>query len=179
MPLTFTRLVDAVTEPETQAELRRFSCGAEPWAARLTNYLQNNALSEDRSLATTTWLAYDERDHLAGYVTLSYTLVELDELLRARAGLRRLRYAHLPALLLARLGVAVQAQGHGFGGEIVDWVRDLAFALPVRCRLIALHVDRANVAAVRLYERRGFFPHGSPDRPLLLMLHDLAATARA
>jgi GNAT superfamily N-acetyltransferase len=158
-------------DPEVAEDIRSFDCGHDPWAGPLNNYLRNgNAQREHLAQVASTYLIYSEDGQLVGYITLAWAVIDATQDLKRSRGLRRVPYSVLPALLLSRLAIQAAWQSRGFGTETMEWLRKLTGILPVDCRFIALHVDQANAAAVRFYERHGSFAHGSPnERGLLLM----------
>lgn len=100
----------------------------------------------------TTYVAVRERDIL-GFVTVAATSITIDKLL-ARARKRLPRYP-LPALRIARLGVAKSATGQGIGKRLLRAAFHLAHEMADRVGCVGVVVD-AKPHAVGYYERYGF-----------------------
>jgi GNAT superfamily N-acetyltransferase len=122
-----------------------------------------------------TYLLHEGRDIL-GYFTLSASSVSRDH-----AGVRIAWRAPdpVPMILLGRMGVDVDHQGHGLGLELVRQAlrRALASAEEIGARGLLLHAIDAG--AQRFYLHLGF--ERSPIVPRLMMISfaDVASTLGA
>ncbi len=120
------------------------------------------------------------RNQLAGfsrtYVTtdglrvVGYHAVSAFAVLRAEATGRARRQApgQIPAILLGRLAVDRQAQGHGLGAALLRHAMELTVAASDAIGVRMLVVTALHPAAARFYERFGLSP--SPTNPLDLMI---------
>jgi len=165
---------------DESCEIGDFSCGEESWAQDLDDFIHNDALPQQKDLIGSTFVFYQE-DQAVAYVCLAATNILMEDTpsLRKRKGLERVRYPHIPAVLIARLAVDRRFQRRGIGAWILAWVREQVHDWAVGCRFLALHVERQNDRAIRFYQREGFFvpleEETHPSRDLQLMLFDLLA----
>lgn len=120
------------------------------------------------------------RNQLAGfsrsYVTtdgervVGYHSVSAFAVLRADATGRARRQApkQIPAILLGRLAVDREAQGHGLGAGLLRHAMDLTVAASDTIGVRMLAVTALHPGAAEFYERFGLAP--SPTNPLDLMI---------
>lgn len=148
----------------------------------LDNYLKHFAgQNQFKHLVGTTYVATteDQPFTILGYYTLAatsipfYSVVEVPEL-------RKLPYANVPAVLLARLAVSKKSQNRGIGRQLLgDAVRrSLALTQVVGCRCLVID---AYPDAVNWYAKFGIILLGSnpPTSPTCRMLLDLRTAAVA
>ena len=100
-----------------------------------------------------TYVAVDERGTLLGFVTLAAATISADAFPSTRK--RRLPSYPLPALRLARLAVALEAQERGIGTLLIRYVFAQALEQANRTGCVGVLVD-AKPDAVPFYEKYGF-----------------------
>jgi GNAT superfamily N-acetyltransferase len=101
-----------------------------------------------------TYVAIDEGE-IAGFATVAAAQIEIDDLPKKRK--KKLPRYPLPVLRLARLAVAISAQGRGVGRFLLLAVFQIAHEVANSVGCIGVVVD-AKPEAVRFYERYGFEP---------------------
>lgn len=129
-----------------------FRCGDE---ALDRFFAQQAGQGLERALSATYVLA--EQDRIVGFVTVTPQTVLGKDL-----GIPRLPPAGVPALLLARMGIALDCQGRGLGGTLVAKAMSLSLAMADQVGCVALVVD-AKPSAHGFYERLGFSWLGPPE----------------
>lgn len=134
-----------------------------------------------KHLVGTTYVAsgQDRPFIVLGYYTLAATSIPFYS-----AGefpdLRNLPYKEIPAVLLARLAVSRQVQGHGIGhqllGDAIKRTLQLTQIIGCRCLIVDAYPN-----AVSWYSKFGIVPLGSDpaDSPTCRMLLDLRTAALA
>ncbi len=103
----------------------------------------------------TTYVAVDARGRIAGFATVSASVISPAELAPARR--RRLPAYPLPVLRLARLAVDEQARGKGVGQLLLRASLGLAARMASDVGCVGVVVD-AKPEAVPFYEKLGFLP---------------------
>lgn len=138
--------------PADTAALVSFSCGA----ADLDDFLRSDALRLQRQRVVHTFLAFFETT-LVGYMSMLADAVVLETKERKRLSLSARDHPAVPALKIARLGVAQSfRESHsGAGAALVQVARALALdvAQRVGCRLLTVDAYPDSVA---FYARLGF-----------------------
>lgn len=136
-------------------DLAAFACGDDD----LDAFLRDDALRlEDQRVARTYLAHYDGA--LVGYITVLADAIILET--RERKGLRLRHEDHpvIPALKIARLGVAAsfRARHRGVGEALMAFAFLLALDLGERvgCRLLTLD---AYAQSLEFYQRLGFVPN--------------------
>lgn len=124
-----------------------FDCGEAPVNTFLQRFAHHHQFKHGVSV---TWVAV-EGDRLGGFATLTATTLGREEIPSSRS----LPPFPLPALLLARLGVDLSAQGAGVGKELLLATIRAALRMRAEVGCIGLAVD-AKPAAVSFYARRAF-----------------------
>lgn len=120
-----------------------------------------------RNVAAPCILYAEDRDRIAGYYTLSATGIQAADL--SDEMIRRLpRYPTLPAVLLGRLAVDLDYQGHGLGEMLLLTALERALTHNDQIAALAMVVDAKDDAAERFYARYGF--HRLTDSPRRLFL---------
>jgi GNAT superfamily N-acetyltransferase len=141
---------------ETDAQvLAAFTCG-EP---DLDDFLRTDALRLQAHRVARTYLAFLDRE-LVGYMALLSDAVVLETKERKRLALGSHDHPIVPALKIARLGVAesFRATHSGIGTALVQVALAMALdvAQRVGCRLLTVDAYPQSVA---FYERLGFAPN--------------------
>lgn len=137
-------------------------------------------LHEKRFTTVRCWLADGD---LAGYITTSMNVVEIESADRQERGLQGIVvvqgqkfYDKFPALLIGMLGVCERYRGRGLGEHMVKWAVGQALSLGeiAACRFVVVDSDK-NDAALRMYAKCGFTarPGQKESRPALSMYFDL------
>ena len=148
-----------------------FSCGV----PELDRYLQRQARQDvQRHVAAVFVLLDGEEGKIAGYYTLSATVIGLSDLLDDLA--RRLpRYPDLPAVLLGRLAVDSHYQGQRLGEVLLMDALTRALTQSQQIAALAVIVDAKNEAAVGFYQRYGFQQLVGQPRRLFFPMQTIAA----
>lgn len=131
-----------------------FRCGTES----LDRFLHERAHQAASKGLSKTYVAVDEGGEatIHGYYSLTTCRVEAGELPEAVVKTLRLPRHQLPAVLIARLAVAVGASGQGIGtGMVVDAVTRCA-RVAAEIGGVAIVVDAIDRRASLFYERLGF-----------------------
>jgi GNAT superfamily N-acetyltransferase len=102
---------------------------------------------------------------IAGYYTLSATILRLDELPEAMAS-RLLRYPAVPAVLVGRLAVAAAYQGRKLGAVLLGDAVMRAAAADIAA--FAIVVDPKDDGARRFYRHYGFIELPQPERRMFI-----------
>jgi GNAT superfamily N-acetyltransferase len=157
-------------EPLTRAhDTQQFSSGA----PELDRWLQRFALIAEAAGTARTYVLAEEEKILA-YYALAAGSVRRENLPRCQAaGTPR---HPIPVILLARLAVAIEAQGRGYGSLMLADAaqRALAGARAVGARALIVHA-RGQEAA-EFYEHFGFVPSPSDRLHLAVLMKDLRKT---
>jgi GNAT superfamily N-acetyltransferase len=146
-------------------EVEAFDCGS----AAQTEWLRKYALQAQRADTSRVYVSsYPETQRVAGYYALAAGSIETDEAPdRVARGAGRYR---IPVVLLTRLGVDLDAQGHGLGRSLVHdaLLQTASIADRLGVRALLVHAETAAAAAFYDQLRAGFQP--SPTEPLHLVL---------
>lgn len=145
-----------------------FDCGKEP----LNRFLLRHALQSQQSNASQTYVA-SVSERVVGFYTLVFGQVAFDDAPeRLRKGLAR---HPVPIMILARLAIVTDYQGHGLGGGLLKdaLLRTLQASEIAGLRAFSVHAKDEDARA--FYERFDFIP--SPADPFLLfvLLKDVKA----
>lgn len=140
-----------------------FACGSEP----LDRYFRERATQDMRRRMAYCFVAVDASDAIAGFYTLAATSLVID-LLPPEQAKRLPRYPSVPAALLGRLAVSLDAHGRGLGGALV--ADALLRAGSTDLAAYAMVVDAKDDAAVRFYMHLGFTPLAEAPRRLIRRL---------
>lgn len=154
-----------------QHRLEGFDCGK----AALNDWLLRHARQAQGSGSAKTFVVADN-ERVAGYFSLTVGQVDtLEAPERIRKGMGQYP---VPVVILARLAVSSQDQGHGIGfGMLRDAIRrTLLIAEQAGIRALLTHpIDEE---AARFYSRFGFIASPLRERQLLLLLKDARKYAR-
>lgn len=149
-----------------QHQLEGFACGR----PTLNHWLLHHARQAQTSGSARTFVVADEENRVAGYFSLTVGQVDTAEAPeRIRQGMGRFP---LPVVILARLAVSREHQGHGLGvGMLQDAIRrTLLIAEQAGIRAILTHpIDED---AARFSTRFGFIASPLRQQQLLLLLKD-------
>lgn len=129
-----------------------FACG-EP---ALDAYLRQQAGQHQRDgIATTHVLAGDDApERVLGYCSLAAAQVNLDDL--QPTDRKRLPAYPVPAIRMARLAVATDAQGQGYGALLLGHAVNAACAVRETLGVRVLVVDALHEQAAAFYRAHGF-----------------------
>lgn len=154
-----------------QHRLEGFDCGK----AALNDWLLRHARQAQGSGSAKTFVVADNK-RVAGYFSLTVGQADtLEAPERIRKGMGQYP---VPVVILARLAVSSQDQGHGIGfGMLRDAIRrTLLIAEQAGIRALLTHpIDEE---AARFYSRFGFIASPLRERQLLLLLKDARKYAR-
>ena len=140
-------------EPLGDHDRAAFSCGVEP----LDRYLREHAGQDARKRAAAPFVLLTTEDRIAGYYTLSSTVILADDL--PEEDLRRLkwpRYPQLPATLIGRLARDVAFRGQRIGDLLLLDALKRAFDNARTVASLAIMVDVKDENARRFYSKYGF-----------------------
>lgn len=159
-------------EPLTRAhDTREFSSGA----PELDRWLQRFALLAEAAGTARTYVLVADQSVLAYYALAAGEVRRQDLPRRQAAGTPR---HPIPVILLARLAVASEAQGRGYGSVMLADAaqRALAGAKVVGARALLVHARDQRAAA--FYEHFGFVRSPSDPLHLAVLMKDLRKTFR-
>ncbi len=146
---------------EPQHDRSGFQSGVEA----LDRYLTTQASQDARKHMAAPFVLVLADGSLAGYYTISSTLIVLATLPIATTK-KLLRYPHVPATLIGRLAVDQRYRGQGHGRFLL--AEALYRAANSEIASFAVIVDAKYRAARSFYERESFLPF--PDQPQRLFL---------
>lgn len=132
---------------------KKFDCGYK----ELNDFLARNARSSNDKRMTRTYILEDpdRPDTVMGYVTLTYTTVELPEGCDT-ARRRKLKFeSPLPALLLAKMAVSKDYKGNGYGQHLLTFAIKQASIASAQVGGIGLIVDAKDEPAKQFYLEQG------------------------
>lgn len=143
-----------------------FACG-EP---ALDNYLRQQAAQHHRDGISTTHVLVDAADpaRILGYCSLAAAQLHLDDL--QPSDRKRLPAYPVPAIRMARLAVAADAQGRGFGALLLGHAANCALGVRETLGVRVLLVDALHEKAATFYRAHGFRETASNAHTLYLPL---------
>lgn len=152
-----------------------FDCGEQA----LNEFLRHYARQSHQQGASKTFLAIADADNrtILGYYTLSpasITYARTPDILR-----RALPRYDVPAFRLARLAVAVEAQGRGLGGQLLLSAGKRCVAASAEVGGIAMLIDAKNPRVAAWYAAFGALPLLDAPHSLLLPLATVCAALKA
>jgi len=152
-------------EPLGEHDRAAFSCGVEA----LDRYLREQAGQDARSHAAATFILLTPEDRIAGYYTLSSSIILATRLHAETVKKLRLpRYPELPATLIGRLARDVRFRGQGVGEFLLmDALKRARGNVRVVASL-AVIVDAKDEAARRFYSKYGFLSFPDTQKRLYL-----------
>jgi len=148
-----------------------FDCGDD----MLNLWLQQRALSNQRSGATRTFVVCNADGAVKAYVALASGAVAVAT---SPGRFRRNMPDPIPVVVLARLAVCRSLQGRGIARALLAdaFERVLMASDQIGVRGVVVHA--ASAAARKFYLHMGFDPSPSDPNTLLLRLVDVAATLK-
>lgn len=153
-------------EELTQQELENrnfFDCGETSLNEYLTTRMRQH---DDKNIAKS--FLYIVDGQIAGYYTLSPTMIDFSEIHPATAKTNKFPKHPIPAILLARLAIDQKYQGRGFGDLLMAEIVTKAFLATKSVGGVGLAVDALHQKAAQYYEKYGF--EASPVDPLKLFM---------
>lgn len=149
-----------------------FDCGDD----MLNLWLQQRALSNQRSGATRTFVVCNADSAVKAYVALASGAVAVST---SPGRFRRNMPDPIPVVVLARLAVCRSVQGRGIARALLAdaFERVLMASEQIGVRGVVVHA--ASAAARKFYLHLGFDPSPSDPNTLLLRLVDVAAALKA
>ena len=130
-----------------------WTCGDEPWAKDVSDYLAEDALDHmERGIAVT--LVFEHEQQLAGFCTILGGALRAEDEPSTQA--LDVAYREFPCLQIGQFGVRIDYQGTGLSRFMIRWLRLYARSVDIGFRFLSLHVRRDNTAARRFWERAGF-----------------------
>jgi GNAT superfamily N-acetyltransferase len=153
----------ALLRPEHDRSL--FDCGN----SSLNQYLLQHAGQDSRRRLAAVYVLLDgQESRIAGYCTLSASIIELTDL--PENEVRKLpRYPWLPACLLGRLAIDRKFQGQGLGGLLLLEALELVVELSARIGILTVTVEAIDDDAVAFYQHYGFKEYGVSARQSLYL----------
>jgi GNAT superfamily N-acetyltransferase len=152
-------------------DVEQFSCGQ----PELDRFLIRHALQAQQSNSSQTYVAVRDTEIVGFYTIVAGEVQHAQAPERVVKGMSR---HPIPVLVLARLGVHVNAQGRGIGsGLLLDALgRTLQVVDMIGVRALAVHAkdDRA----VAFYRHFGFTPSPTDARHLFMIIKDVRLAAR-
>ena len=148
-----------------QHRLEGFDCGK----PALNDWLLRHARQAQGSGSAKTFVVADN-DRVAGYFSLTVGQIDtLDAPERIRQGMGQYP---LPVVILARLAVCTQDQGHGIGlGLLQDAIRR-TMLIAEQAGIRAMLTHPIDEQAAKFYTRFGFIASPLREQQLLLLLKD-------
>lgn len=150
---------DLVLISEYDEPLTDFRCGSEP----LDEFIHDEATEFSERRLGETWLVCDEEEILAFY-TLAPASVRNSEYSGDETSefekLDDIRYP-IPALLVARFGVAEEYHGDGIGGTLIDYI--IVWAEQQDLPFWFIHVD-SKEGSIEFYKKLNFVTSGEDDK---------------
>jgi GNAT superfamily N-acetyltransferase len=155
-------------------DVKTFDCGD----GELNRYLRNFAwLNQDQHMLGTTYVAYSENAELIGYYTIANSSIPRNELPEDQVA-GGPRYAHMPALLLARLAVAKIHSRKGNGEQLLRHCLNTALAIAEESGLRYV-ITEAYPQKVAWYSKYGFQEISRSDSKQRKMWIDLKVVKNA
>ena len=140
-------------EPLGNHDRSSFQCEASP----LERYLKEQAGQDARKNVAAPFVLLTATDQIAGFYTLSSTILRSDDL--APELLKKLklpRYPQLPATLLGRLARHSNFRGQGIGELLLIDALKRAYTLSRQIASLAVIVHAKDERAVKFYREFGF-----------------------
>lgn len=152
---------------------RDFDCGR----PELNDWLVKQARQSQQAGSSRTFVLTENDETIIGYYALSSHSVDFDAVSRALSKRQSSRYP-IPAVLLARLAVALTHQGHGLGERLLaDSIRRAVVAAE-SVGIALFVVDAIDEGAAGFYEKYGLRRWPADALRLFARVSDLAKTFR-
>jgi GNAT superfamily N-acetyltransferase len=147
-----------------------FTCGQ----PELDRFLLRHALQAQQSNSSQTYVAVSNNELVGFYTIVAGEVQHANAPERVVKGMSR---HPIPLLVLARLGVHINAQGRGIGaGLLLDALgRTLQVADLIGVRALAVHAK--DERAVAFYRHFGFSPSPTDPRHLFMIIKDIRLAA--
>jgi predicted GNAT family N-acyltransferase len=141
-----------------------FSCGK----PTLDNYILRNASKDVQSGARTCFVVLDDQQRVIAYYTLSTDSIPLDD---APEDLKKkIKYPHIPVILLGRLAVHIEYGGKGYGKLLlVDALKRSLQVAKEHIGSVAVIVDPIDTDAEQFYKKYGFIKIPDSGRMFMTM----------
>lgn len=151
-----------------------FDCGV----PALNDYLQRYARQNHESGGAKTFVATALKSPttILGYYTIAPGAIDFADV--PEAAKRGLGRYEVPVFRLGRLGIAVNEQGRGLGGDLLMAAGQRALAVAEAVGGVALAIDAKDEAAARWYERFGALRLLDDRLALILPLATIAAVLK-
>ena len=127
---------------------KSFDCGVEI----LNLYLQRGANQDQRRSLTKVYVLAEGK-RVVGYYSISAHYVARDNLPN---DIKLASYKEVPFLLLGRLAVDKDYQGHGYGDALIFHAFKITLEAAEKVGILGMVVDAKNEKAVSFYEGFGF-----------------------
>ena len=151
-------------------ERKSFSCGVDS----LDTYFHKQVGQDSRKRIAVTYVLHDQHaNKVAGYYTLSATVIELmvlPETVRKKLP----SYPYLPATLIGRLAVDETYKKRGLGEVILIDAMKRSYRASVEVASFAVVVDASNSSAEKFYKKYGFLDLSVSTRRLFLPMSIIA-----
>jgi GNAT superfamily N-acetyltransferase len=134
----------------------------------LNSYYKHYSLKNDELLIGKTFVAIDENQSVAGYITLSNAQIEANALPDS-VRLTLPRYP-VPAFRIAKLAVDKRFQGGGVGSWLLRNALQRALDISLSVGIFAVLVDAIDEKAKDFYSKYGFIPLTNHELTLFLPL---------
>lgn len=168
----YVQRISAVEKLTKDHDLSSFDSGK----AALTAWLKRFALTNQQNDSARTYVIH-RGGRVVGYYSLSAGSVRIDESpQRVAKGLAR---HPIGVILLARLAVDRQEQGHGLGKLLLVDALARAESAADSVGARAVLVNAIDDEAAAFYGKFGFEPSPLDSRQLLLLMKDLRATLKS
>lgn len=142
-------------EPLGDHNRSSFQCEAAP----LERYLKEQASQDARKNVAAPFVLLSSKDQIAGFYTLSSTILRSDDLSpELLKKLKLPRYPQLPATLLGRLARHSDFRGQGIGELLLNDALKRAYTISRQIGSLAVIVDAKDERAVKFYQSFGFEP---------------------
>jgi GNAT superfamily N-acetyltransferase len=150
--------------------VEHFTCGQ----SELDRFLVRHALQAQQANSSQTYVAVRDNEVIGFYTIVAGEVQHADAPERVAKGMPR---HPIPLLILARLAVRTEAQGHGIGaGLLLDTLgRTLQVADVIGVRALAVHAK--DDKAVAFYRHFGFAPSTTDARHLFMIIKDIRVAA--
>ncbi len=147
--------LDFRVEPLADHDRSGFRCESAP----LERYLKEQAGQDARKNVAAPFVLLSSADQIAGFYTLSSTILRSDDLSPDLLKKLKLpRYPHLPATLLGRLARHSDFRGQGIGDLLLADALKRAYTTSRQIGSLAVIVDAKDERAVKFYRGFGFEP---------------------
>lgn len=145
--------------------LEHFDCGK----PALTHWLLHHALQAQSSGSARTFVCCDKA-RVAGYSSL--TVGQINTLEAPERERRGMGQYPIPLVILARLAVDLDYQGHGLGFSLLQDATHRAIAVAGHAGIRAMLTHPLDAEAEAFYRRFGFEPTPENERQPILLLKD-------